>query len=619
MFSHNGRISEKQMRCMLDLYVFMGVIFVLPYLLAHFFGKDIIVGAMLFFVMSALYIGAVVYILRDIDGGVVVDKSGNKTDENNIDEGKNASDNRDKDVSGNTDNGGRTRDGGKTDDDEKTAKFIHDNGRIGDIKIVIRIIRYVIRLVFYILLSVSVLSEGQVPYMKENGGNSFINLLILLPLLIVALYGAGKDVEKQGRISEMLMPAAILPYALMILLGVKECSFKGNIELLPTDMSVYKIILPCYALLSLVVPIEIYPWLKLRCINKKKTVLSSYLSVMAFILLACIISVLMALIYGVNGMAGDAMASISIMRYIELPLGVLRRFDVLMVWFYMTGCFILLSNTMFFIRQNLSPILSEEHQTIAMTVVLLAAFMLALVCPRYEEAVKIFIIYGAVAELPLSFITLLIERHRKKLKKILSVVLIVFVVSITGCSPDIENIEQRDYATLLMIAPSENGECLYTVGTAKEHRRGEEYEAENLSSFSAENLDELSKIYGDRKGKELSLSHLKVILVAPYSVHVKIPGSEYICEVVNDLGNNDEVAKTCPLLFVKDKDEIIEYISRTKSPVGTYISDLINVRKRNGKKVAKLMDYLRSMRDDMKVDMLLLNVNDDDIFIEQLR
>ena len=172
MFSHNGRISEKQMRCMLDLYVFMGVIFVLPYLLAHFFGKDIIVGAMLFFVMSALYIGAVVYILRDIDGGVLVDKSGNKTDENNIDEGKNASDNRDKDVSGNTDNGGRTRDGGKTDDDKKTAKFIHDNGRIGDIKIVIRIIRYVIRLVFYIVISIC--AVGRTGTLYEGEWRQFI-------------------------------------------------------------------------------------------------------------------------------------------------------------------------------------------------------------------------------------------------------------------------------------------------------------------------------------------------------------------------------------------------------------------------------------------------------------
>ena len=56
MFSCNGKISEKQIRCMLVLSVFASMIFVLPYLSAKVFGTSIIPGLLVFFAFSGIYI-----------------------------------------------------------------------------------------------------------------------------------------------------------------------------------------------------------------------------------------------------------------------------------------------------------------------------------------------------------------------------------------------------------------------------------------------------------------------------------------------------------------------------------------------------------------------------------
>ena len=557
MFSHNGRISEKQMRFMLVLYIFMSVIFVLPHLFAKMFGRDIIAGIALFCILSAIYTGAVMCI------------------------GKN----------------------GVPDESLES----HKNNTLFTS---VMVIRYVIRLVFYILLSVSVLAEGQVPFMNKTKYNSFTNLLILLPLILVALYGAVKEIEKQGRISEMLFRVAIFPYVLMILFGIKEWRLADGLNIIPGQVSTGKMFFYCYSMLCFILPIEIYPWLILKTKTGKMSSVKSYMSVMGIILLAGLISILMAGIYGVGGMSEDAMASVSIMRYIELPFGVLRRFDVLMVWFFMTGCFILLGNTLFYIRRMLSEMTGIKNLTVAMTVVVILSCVLAYICPEYEISLNDFIIYGALVDMPLSVIMLIAAKCGRRLKKLMTMVVMGLLVTLNGCSPDIENIEQRDYATVMMISPSKEGNYQYTVTIAKEHRHGQEDENEEVFLTDAKDIDNLSQKYAKRKGKELSLSHLKVILISP--AYLKI------CDVLRDLDEADEVAKTCPLIFVSDKKQLEKYLKASNSPVGTYISNLIDVRKRSDKTVTKLMDYLKCLRDKTAVEPLFLEVKEGDLTIKSI-
>ncbi|MBQ8084553.1 MAG: GerAB/ArcD/ProY family transporter [Lachnospiraceae bacterium] len=586
MFSHNGLISEKQMRSMLMLYVFSSGIFVLPYLFALMFGKELLAGVMVFLPVASIYVWIMTALSENISG----------------------------------DSG---------------------SGGCSTFYVIVSVVRYIIRLAFYIILAVSILSEGQVPFVDEEGGNSLGNLFVLLPLLLVALYGAGHNLEKQGRLSEMIAPAAMFPYVIMILFGIKDVSLSECCRLLPVNMSVSQMLLNSYALLTFIVPVEIYPELRLRLGKDNSSKFKFYISVFFVIILEVILSVLMAGIYGINGISAEPMATVSIMRYIELPLGILQRFDVLMVWFFMTGCFALLCSSLFYIRRKLKMIVAEKSVVFVLAFILAAACLIAYMCPGYKDMVGLFVVYGALADVPLSIIMLVVRRTEYRRKMAALSMLVMCAVFLSGCTSDIENIEQRDYATVLMISPDNNlstdNEKMsynYTIGIAREHHNGEKSERENITKIQGNGLEDLSKKYGGRRGKNLSLSHLKVILIAPvcadcYAEKEDNPygekteqrkannRSEYLnlSAVIEELDEQEEVAKTCPLLFVYDEKKITDFIDNADEPVGTYISNLVKISEKNHAKIPKLMDYLKALRDGIEIDVAALADKEDNLII----
>lgn len=652
MFSHNGLISEKQMRCMMMLYVFAGSIFVLPHLFARMYGYNILTGIIMFCIMAAVYIGIIFRIGMKCPNGAA----------------------------------------GWYEKVDKDTLCLHETGNLHGKKsythllIVVNLIRYMVRLSFYILLSVAILSEGQVPFIEKENGNTIGNLLVLVPLLLVAFYGADRSLEKQGRINEMIFLAAFIPYVIMIIFGIKEIDWsflqmsgamsnagQGN-------MPAYKMLLYSYGLLTFVTPVEIYPRLKLNMDNNQGSNVRIYMSVMAMVVLTGVLSLLMAGIYGVNGIGHESMASIAIMRYIELPLGVLQRFDVLMVWFFMTGCFAFFCSTLFYMRNELLKVISEKACRIVLVVVLAASFVVALISPEYKNILGAFVVYGAFIDIPLSIILLLYEKYsgagkgktavtalKAGLMFVLCIVVFVWLLgnisyqgkgnpvqerntfssgnitenrsvqddgTVRGVSYNIENVEQRDYATILVVDSKLYGTKYYDVdqtstmnsitskkyhyvlGIAGEHRMGEKNEPEKVFEADADDLDELSIVYGERKGKDLSLSHLKVIIAAVDNTGQNNEEMyDSIYRFLSELDSQDEVAKTCPFLFVTDADMVADYICNADSPVGTYISDIVKNAKSRYRKIPKLMDYLKAVREGEDIDIYFLKKEENDLKI----
>ncbi|MGN0154009.1 MAG: GerAB/ArcD/ProY family transporter, partial [Lachnospiraceae bacterium] len=373
MFSHNGKISEKQMRRMLVLPVFASVIFVLPYLSAQIFGKSVLPGVLVFFAFAILYVTCI----------YGLGKWQEKAAGGNI-------------------------------------SYLENAGRTGKCLAVIQLIRLLVRLTFYILLAVAILGEAQVPFMQGREADRLANLFVVLPLLLVALYGASRDVEKQGRIHEMVFWVMFIPFIIMILFGLYEVDygvFKPRLT-----MSFGKIMLYGYALLTFILPVENYlylsPDLRRRKVlvqketdadgrvkgshfyQKKQNLWISYLAVLFVVLLAVILTLFILGIYGVNGAGGEEMVTIAIMRYIRLPFGVLERFDVLMVWFFMTGCFILICDTLYYMGY-LFEILFENVRKIWFQVLALAiALLLAAGLPDYTHSLMLFLFYGALLDIP---------------------------------------------------------------------------------------------------------------------------------------------------------------------------------------------------------------------------
>ena len=152
------------------------------------------------------------------------------------------------------------------------------------------------------------------------------------------------------------------------------------------------------------------------------------------------------------------------------------------------------------------------------------------------------------------------------------------------------------------------------TGIAKEHRNGEKGEAERVYETGADDIEELYDIYGRENGKELSLSHLKAILTG---VNISgenrdaAYGKQTMKDILADLDDEDEVAKTCPLLLVEDGGKLKKYLYNAEKPVGTYISDLVRNAGKNDEKIPKLMDYLKAMGERTYVKKYAIESDDE--------
>lgn len=376
MFSKNGRISEKQLRRMLVLSTFASLIFVLPYLSARFFGESLCVGLLLFCGLEIVYLAILFGFVSWHEK-----KEGSK-------------DSTVEDLEGPE---------GKTRKRNLACALLQT-------------VRLWIRLAFYVLLAIKILGEAQVPFMLGTEADCIENFLVVLPLLLVALYGAGskamdKDeqhrittgtpLEKQARLHELLFWVLFIPFILVVLFGLSEVDF--SVFTLRLEQPVWKLLLYSYGLLTFVLPVEhirdLQPWLFKK--EKKGICFAALVSVFV---LAALLALLLIGIYGIHGAAEEEMLTISIMRYIRLPMGVLERFDVLMVWFFMTGCFVLICSTLFYggeWMKQLCPRISKIWLQLALLAVSLLVVWLL---PSYSHAILLFVLYGAVVDVPVSIV-----------------------------------------------------------------------------------------------------------------------------------------------------------------------------------------------------------------------
>ena len=590
MFSENGWISEKQVRRTLVLPVFVSGIFVLPYMAARLFGNSMVWGLGIFLILAIVY-SSVLY-------GV----------------------------------GRYTVPPGREDSVENTKQ---GNKCIAGM----HVLRFSIRLAFYILLAVTILGEAQVPFMKEGGAGSISNMLVVLPLLLVAFYGAFHSMEKVVRIHEMVFWVTFVPFIVMLAFGFREISW--NVWVPKGDMSTCKMILYAYLLLTCVLPAENYLQLK-KAYNKRHTAVLSYGGMVVTLLLVAFLAMVIAGIYGIHGAAGEEMVTISIMRYIRMPFGILERFDMLMIWFFMTGCFVLICNTLFFVGQSYRTAFGEKGICPVMLAALAFALLAAYGFPKYDISIVWFMWYGACIDLPLSIILpildhLLIQRkrdctrkgtkkkwmpdrkawkkndsrkhrmkerrqRRKRKQKGLTVTekicMWIFTgclscIILTGCGKEMRNVEQRDYATMIMISKGEKLPYHIYLGVAKEHRVGEQSQVENVYDFEVENLTTLQDIYEQCRGKDLSIAHVKAVLWDAQAFETIGDMTAFLYE----MDDNEEIAKTCPVLLLEEMEDWLAYVENAKKPVGMYVSDLVQAFDSGNNRVPWIKDYLKYIRE----------------------
>lgn len=359
MFSDNGKISEKQLRRMMVLPVFASIMFVVPYVSANLFGDSILPGLLLFLALAGLF---VLYIYGM---GAWYEWSMGVTGKQGF------------------------------------ISVLTQSGLVGRTLAFIQLARLVARLAFYILLATAMLKEAQVPVILKTGEEVYDNLLVALPLLLVGIYGANTGLEKQGRIHEMLFFLLFLPFIVMILFGLKEVDYQVFVP--RADMPLGKMIGCAYLLLTFVLPMENYLYL-CPALREQKGRKCIGVTVIGTIVIGILLTLLVFGIYGIHGAADNPMTTIAIMRYIRLPFGVLERFDILMLWFFVIGCFLLICETLYFAKHIIDRLWRRMTSVWSLVFLLVLAMGMVVALQTYENGLLTYICYGATLDIPLSII-----------------------------------------------------------------------------------------------------------------------------------------------------------------------------------------------------------------------
>lgn len=206
-----------------------------------------------------------------------------------------------------------------------------------------------------------------------------------------------------------------------------------------------------------------------------------------------------------------------------------------------------------------------------------------------------------------------IMRFKKKntfLKRLFGSLFCLFIIfSLVGCQRKpavtvMRNVEERDYATILLISEGEEKLYQMSLGVAKERRRGEEAQIEAVSEWECNDFKELEKQYQEIKGKELSLSHLKVTLLSFENFKITQFKLQKLFFMMDE---KEEIAKTCPVLMLSEKEEFLEYLKKVDKPAGTYLESIIRMAEMEGKEVPWLKDYLKALREEEAVSIYYLD------------
>ena len=143
-----------------------------------------------------------------------------------------------------------------------------------------------------------------------------------------------------------------------------------------------------------------------------------------------------------------------------------------------------------------------------------------------------------------------------------SILLLAALLVLTGCEKrknagnDMKNVEERDYATILLVCDGEQEKKYhFFLGIAQEKKVGEKSQMEEVSSWDCNNFEELAEEYQLVKGKDLSLAHLKVILLSMEAMDIM----KEMQEVLYLMDENGEIAKTCPVLQLTEKEKFLKY------------------------------------------------------------
>lgn len=350
MFANNNQISNRQLRRLIIIEVFSGSSILLPYLGTTYGGKDGIIALLMTAIGVILYGWAILYMSTVFRMGFISELQ----------------------------------------------------NRTGEIFSALILALYVGRFLIRasLLLNIFNVMVGTTMLTKYN------NLAIIIPMIIVCGYGASKKMETRARLIELIYWIVLIPIIILMIMAIKEV----NISYVIPDFtnSIMKNLKADYIMMMLFLPIEFVLFVMPYVRKNHNRVRHGVASIVIVMILNILLYTIVVGILGVNGAKDNVLSTLNIMQAVEIPFGILERFDIFMIIFWLIGLFSIISGYIFYSTYILDRILPSVNRYILLVCVMIAIVAITILCGNAEQMLNKYMNFYMYFDMPVSIVIPLI-------------------------------------------------------------------------------------------------------------------------------------------------------------------------------------------------------------------
>lgn len=389
--------------------------------------------------------------------------------------------------------------------------------------------------------------------------------IIAVPFVFICGYGAMRDVEKRGRLLELLFWWMIVPLILVAVFAVSNIDWQS----LPPELfgerlsggSLPDIFLGAYLAFLVVSSVELMTF---TLVTQKQNHWKNSLKILIWILIAMILAYVFIIgILGSDWVRADSTATLNVMEASALPGGLVERLDYPVLAFWVIGVFAVISGYLFYAKEFAGAMFDKksDHRS-AVTVcipfllvllVLIGMWILGnAVRARYVMWYLIWIDVGISVLLPL---VVALVRCVNKRKGIYTILLCMIAMIMTGCGNKYESssLEDRDYVVSMIISDDSSPDArdvyvfAFEIADLTDYM-GDSAKALKTSSYSCESgsLEDALHQYYDENDRQLDVGHINEMTFYPGM------SIDAVYDIVKEFSMLPMMAKSVPVHLMEE-------------------------------------------------------------------
>lgn len=368
--------------------------------------------------------------------------------------------------------------------------------------------------------------------------------VIVIVFAIVCGYGASRDIEKRGRMLELLYPWMIVPIILVAVFSVSSINIEElyaglrgmNYEMIREGVDGLDVLKAGYVAFLVLTSTEL---MMFSLPYQKESNWRSSLKTGIWILVSVFFAYVFIIgILGGHWVASDAQQALNVMEAAFIPGEVIERADYPVLAFWIIGVFAIVSGYMFYAKEALIIGVKPRHkkgERICLWLIMIGVVIMTLIwsqklpslyLAKYMLFVDVIIsllipllIIGKLGKVKIFSREMLSNVSRTSKGVALFIVIALGALAMTGCDMDEEfkpigrnqgSVEDRDYVTKITFVGDE--EIVFTVADIKKYLSDATGDFETKEErIREDSLDDAMEDYYETNGRNLDLGHLSAV------------------------------------------------------------------------------------------------------------